>query len=262
MKEKVTIIGGGWLGIPLAASLHQIGFNVVVSSRKAEKWELFKNNSWSPLGVTFSENDVAFNLLENNSLQTNVLILALPPTGFINYPAIIASLIAQIPADSQLILLSSTGVYEDTIGRVNESSRLKKSSPLVLAERLVARQKNHCILRLGGLIGPKRHPIHQIIKKGLPLSNGIAPVNLVHLNDVISAIKLLLSEKITGKTLAVCSPEHPSRSDYYNAAAHFFYAKEVIFNDGVLNKTVDGTAIEKWDNFCYSTSIYNFQLCN
>jgi len=262
MKEKVTIIGGGWLGIPLAASLHQMGFNVVVSSREVEKWELFKNNSWSPLGVTFSEKDVAFNLLGNNLLETNVLILALPPTGFINYPAIIASIIAQFPADTQLILLSSTSVYEDTIGSVNESSRLKNSSPLVLAERLVARQKNHCILRLGGLIGPKRHAIHQIIKKSMPLSNGIAPVNLVHLNDVISAIKLLLSEKIIGKTLAVCSPEHPSRSDYYNAAAHFFYAKELIFTDGVLNKTVDGSAIEKWDNFCYSTSIYNFQFCN
>ena len=104
MKEKITIIGGGWIGIPLAESLHKEGFEIVISSRKAEKQLFFKSRNWSPIGLEFAETSVNINLLDNKSLETDVLIFGLPPTGFVNYPAVISSLIASFPSNTQLIL--------------------------------------------------------------------------------------------------------------------------------------------------------------
>ncbi len=259
MKEKITIIGGGWIGIPLAESLYKEGFDIVMSSRKVDKQVFIKNKGWSPIGLEFTEAFVSINLLDNKSLETDVLIIGLPPTGFVNYPAIISSLLASFPSKTQVIFLSSTSVYADTFGLLNEKSPLKTEHPLVHAEAFVLKQKNHCVLRLGGLIGPGRHPIHQLIKKEIPISDGETPVNLIHQADVIRAVSMLINQKITGETFNLCSPEHPTRKVYYNKAANHFYDKELSFIADGNGKIIDGSAIENWGGFCYNFTIYNFE---
>lgn len=259
MKGKITIIGGGWIGIPLAESLHKEGFEIVISSRKVEKQLFFKSRSWSPISLDFAESSVNINLLDNKTLETDVLIIGLPPTGFVNYPTIISSLIASFPSNTQVIFLSSTSVYADTLGLLNEKSPLKAEHPLVHAEKFVLKQKNHCVLRLGGLIGPGRHPINQLIKKEMPISDGETPVNLIHQTDVIRAVSMLINQKITGEIFNLCSPEHPTRKEYYNKAANYFYDKELSFIEDGNGKKIDGSAIENWGGFCYNISIYNFE---
>ena len=259
MKEKITIIGGGWIGIPLAESLHKEGFEIVISSRKLEKQVFFKSRNWSPIGLEFAESSVNINLLANKSLETDVLIIGLPPTGISNYPAIISSLLASFPSKTQVIFLSSTSVYADTLGLLNESSPRKKNHPLVQAEEHVLKQKNHCVLRLGGLIGPGRHPINQLIKKEMPISDGETPVNLIHQTDVIRAVSMLINQNITGGIFNLCSPEHPTRKEYYNKAANYFYGKELSFLADGNGKKIDGSAIENWGGFCYTFSIYDFE---
>ncbi len=259
MKEKITIIGGGWIGIPLAESLHKEGFDIVMSSRKVDKQVFIKNKGWSPIGLEFTEASVSINLLDNKSLETDVLIIGLPPTGFVNYPAIISSLLASFPSKTQVIFLSSTSVYLDTIGLLNEASPRKINHPLVQAEEHVLKQKKYCVLRLGGLIGPGRHPINQLIKKEMPISDGETPVNLIHQADVIRAVSMLINQKITGETFNLCSPEHPTRKVYYNKAANHFYDKELSFIADGNGKIIDGSAIENWGGFCYNFSIYNFE---
>jgi nucleoside-diphosphate-sugar epimerase len=259
MKEKITIIGGGWIGIPLAESLHEEGFKIVISSRKVEKQEFFKSRNWSPIGLEFAESSVKINLLDNKSLETDVLIIGLPPTGFSNYPAVISSIISSFPSSTRVIFLSSTGVYADTLGLINEQSPLKAEHPLVHAEEFVLKQKNHCVLRLGGLIGSGRHPINQLIKKEMPISDGETPVNLIHQTDVIRAVSMLINQKITGEIFNLCSPEHPTRKEYYNKAASHFYDKELSFTEDGNGKKIDGSAIENWGGFCYTFSIFNFE---
>lgn len=259
MKEKITIIGGGWIGIPLAESLYKEGFDIVMSSRKVDKQVFIKNKGWSPIGLEFTEASVSINLLDNKSLETDVLIIGLPPTGFVNYPAIISSLLASFPSKTQVIFLSSTSVYLDTIGLLNEASPRKTNHPLVQAEEHVLKQKKYCVLRLGGLIGPGRHPINQLIKKEMPISDGETPVNLIHQADVIRAVSMLINQKITGETFNLCSPEHPTRKVYYNKAANHFYDKELSFIADGNGKIIDGSAIENWGGFCYNFSIYNFE---
>ena len=257
MKEKITIIGGGWLGVPLAEALYADGYAIAISSRDPKKRLFFENNKWKSVSITFSDTSVNINPL----VDTDVLIIGLPPTGFTNYPLIISSLLSTFSATSRVIFISSTGVYANTTGRVSEESALIEGHPLTLAENIILDTSNWCILRLGGLIGPKRHPIHSLIKKVAPLNDGDSPVNLVHSHDVIQAIKMIVNQKVNEKIFTICNPEHPSRHDYYGLAARYFYDKDLAFEKGNPGKCVDGSAIENWGAYKYTSSIYNFDGC-
>ncbi len=257
MKEKITIIGGGWLGVQLAEALYDDGYTIAISSRDPKKRLFFENNKWKSLSISFSDTSVNVNPL----VETNVLIVGLPPTGFTNYPLMISSLLSAFSTTIRVIFLSSTGVYANSSGRVSEESALIQEHPLAVAENIILQTSNWCILRLGGLIGPKRHPIHSLIKKVAPLNDGDSPVNLVHSHDVIQAIKMIVNQKVNEKIFTICNPEHPSRHDYYGLAARYFYDKDLTFNKGIPGKYVDGSAIENWGAYEYRSSIYNFDEC-
>ncbi len=257
MKEKITIIGGGWLGVQLAEALYEDGYTIAISSRDPKKRLFFENNKWKSLSITFSDTSVNINPL----VETDVLIIGLPPTGFTNYPLMISSLLSAFSTTIRVIFLSSTGVYANSSGRVSEESALIQEHPLAVAENIILQTSNWCILRLGGLIGPKRHPIHSLIKKVATLNDGDSPVNLVHSHDVIQAIKMIVNQKVNKKIFTICSPDHPSRHDYYGLAARYFYDKDLTFEKGVPGKYVDGSAIENYGAYKYTSSIYNFEGC-
>ena len=257
MKEKITIIGGGWLGVQLAEALYDDGYTIAISSRDPKKRLFFENNKWKSLSITFSDTSVNINPL----VETDVLIIGLPPTGFTNYPLMISSLLSAFSATTRVIFLSSTSVYANSTGRVSEESALIQEHPLAVTENIILQTSNWCILRLGGLIGPRRHPIHSLIKKVAPLNDGDSPVNLVHSQDVIQAIKMIVSQKVNEKIFTICNPEHPSRHDYYGLAARYFYDKGLAFDKGIPGKYVDGSAIENYYAFKYTSSIYNFDGC-
>jgi nucleoside-diphosphate-sugar epimerase len=173
----------------------------------------------------------------------------------------ISSLLSAFSTTTRVIFLSSTGVYANSTGRVSEESALIQEHPLVVAENIILHASNWCILRLGGLIGPKRHPIHSLIKKVAPLNDGDSPVNLVHSHDVIQAIKMIVNQKVNEKIFTICNPEHPCRHDYYGLAARYFYDKDLAFDKGIPGKYVDGSAIENYGAYKYTSSIYNFDEC-
>src|SRR5690606_15302388 len=74
------------------------------------------------------------------------------------------------------------------------------------------------VIRLGGLIGPGRHPGRFFSgKKNVP--NGMAPVNLIHLDDCIGLIEAVIEKNIWNGVFNACAPQHPSRQEFYSNAA-------------------------------------------
>ena len=69
------------------------------------------------------------------------------------------------------------------------------------------------ILRLAGLVGPSRHPGRFFAGKSAP--DGQHVVNLVHLQDVVAAIELLLQAPKGGHIYNLCAPRHPARGLFY-----------------------------------------------
>ena len=74
------------------------------------------------------------------------------------------------------------------------------------------------IIRLGGLIGPNRHPIFTLSgKKNIPNPN--SPINFIHQKDAV-AILLKLTENFSeDEVFNGVSPFHPSRKEYYTQMA-------------------------------------------
>jgi len=70
------------------------------------------------------------------------------------------------------------------------------------------------IVRLAGLVGPERHPGRFMANK-TQLANGSRGVNLVHLDDVIDALSLLLQAPQGGHLYNLCAPGHPTRAVFY-----------------------------------------------
>lgn len=96
----------------------------------------------------------------------------------------------------RIIFTSSTSVYGDVQGIVKEGT---PRNPVTASGRVLKELEDWLhnlpgtsvdILRLAGLVGPGRHPGRFFAGKTAP--DGHHGVNLVHLDDVVSAITLLL----------------------------------------------------------------------
>ena len=158
----------------------------------------------------------------------DVLIINFPPRRIENietiYPAQINQIIKATPSSVKVIFVSSTAVYANTNDRVTESTPAqptKASGKAVLTAEQKLRQhfgKNLTILRLAGLIGPKRHPGKFLANKR-QLKNPNVPVNLIHQEDCIALIQAIIEQDCFGEIINGCADEHPIRKDYYTKAA-------------------------------------------
>lgn len=74
------------------------------------------------------------------------------------------------------------------------------------------------ILRLGGLIGPGRHPGRFFAGRS-DIPNGLSPVNLIHQADALGIIRKLAVGEFQPGIYNGCAPDHPSRREFYVLAA-------------------------------------------
>ncbi|MGL4720635.1 MAG: NAD-dependent epimerase/dehydratase family protein, partial [Kluyvera intermedia] len=149
----------------------------------------------------------------------------------------------------RIIFTSSTSVYGKEEGTVKETTPREPvtTSGTVLKEledwlhQLPGTSVD--ILRLAGLVGPGRHPGRFFAGKSAP--DGQHGVNLVHLEDVISAIALLLQAPKGGHIYNICAPEHPARRIFYPQMARELGLAVPLFSDSGegRGKIIDGNRI-------------------
>ena len=84
----------------------------------------------------------------------------------------------------------------------------------------------------------------------------MAPVNLIHQQDVVSAILKILSKNIRNELFNICYPEHPTRKDFYESAADKLFSKKIKFLSKGSGKIVDGQKIVEFCRFTYENTIY------
>ena len=230
MKDQLTIsvIGCGWLGLPLAEALIINGYRVKGSTTSPGKLVNLKNKGIDPYLVHFGDEPSA-NAVE--LLACDVLIINVPPAsrtedGPANYQLMADFFTQRIPQSSirKVILISSTSVYSERNSLVSEADRPEPDSPagkLLLAvedQFLVIPYTNVIVLRAAGLVGPQRHP-GRFFKNKTDIPNGLAPINLVHRDDVIGIILSLIKDENARGIYHACSPAHPVKQDFYGLAA-------------------------------------------
>ena len=228
--KSVAIVGLGWLGLPLALHLKELGWCVKGSKQSPDDAQKLHQ-----LGIEtypFSLSDEMKRLPDHIRPLFNVdaLIITLPPSSFSSqqYCEYLAFLTNQAKTQGvqHLIFTSSTSVFPNISGRFDESSQLSAETEmgktLIQAEQCLFQSGiSHCdILRLAGLIGKQRHPVKFLA--GKHNLKGYSPVNLVHLEDCIQAITALLMNPNGLRTYHLCAPIHPTRAEYYTKAAVFY----------------------------------------
>ncbi|GAC34837.1 NAD-dependent epimerase/dehydratase family protein [Paraglaciecola polaris] len=258
---NISIFGGGWLGQPLASKLsgargtvnrHSPNqYHVRVTARSEQSVLMLKE-----LGLVAYPFTLGQSLTEHRDLtallDNDVVIINIPPgrRNLANDPRAsqifidnMCALIQQtcIENSAQLIFISTSAVYGDAQGYITEHNKVAPVTESARAhqavESFILQQIPHsaCILRLAGLVGPGRHPGMFLAGKH-EVSAGGQVVNLIHQQDVISALEKIILSKTWGEVLHLSAQAHPSRREYYTwaaqqlglAAPHFAYEVECL----------------------------------
>lgn len=187
--RTVSIIGLGYFGKPLGLALKERGFQVKGSTRSAEKV-----TELNALGLnTFELNYPNFNtrLIEN----AEILVLNIPP--FENSLEWMKSF--ALPQNLWVIFISSTS-----------------GKDILLEQEAWVKEyfNKWTIVRFSGLYGGGRHPGNSLSgKKNLKGQNW--PVNLIHRDDCVEFIKIVIDKDLHHSTYTLTANEHPTRKDFY-----------------------------------------------
>lgn len=237
-RFSISILGCGWLGLPLANSFIRDGVIVKGSTTSPEKLPLLEAAGIEPYLVHFSAGSAPGLLAD--LLNADVLIISVPP-GRIpqkqeNYFHLLNSLTAAIDKSSisKIIFISSTSVYGESNEKLSEKDAPKPDS--VAGERMFAAEQLIAssitiplyIVRLAGLIGPGRHPGRFFAGK-TAIPNGLSPVNLIHQSDAVGIIRKLADGDAAPGIYNGCAPDHPSRQEFYTLAARKLGAVFPVF---------------------------------
>ena len=260
-KIKISLLGCGWLGFPLALILISRGFQVKGSTTSQDKLAIFREAGIDPFLIQFSTSGNDPDL--HDFLDADILIISVPPgrrsiDGIANYRKMAKTISDQLRISkvSKLIFISSTSVYPDSNSTLNEFSAVdpETESGMVIKETealLSALDMQVILLRLSGLIGPKRMPGRFFAGK-THVPNGLAPVNMIHQQDVISLINCLIESETAKGVYIGCSPSHPSKEEFYTLAARAEQLEPPTFISEKLRwKLISSERTEKELNFTY-----------
>lgn len=229
MAKKVSILGCGWLGFPLAKYFVERGWLVKGSTTGVDKLALLREAGIDPFQIQLNP------YYEGNSmgdfLDTEILVINIPPSlrkqtsefhieqmrGLLKH--LLSSQLRKV------VYISSTSVYPDLNREVVEEDvtdiSQAENKTLFEAEELFRKEKSldTIIIRCAGLAGYDRNLVkHFAGKKDLALGN--APVNLIYRDDVIGIVEALIEKNKCNQTYNISAPEHPLRKDLYPALAN------------------------------------------
>ncbi|CRH29959.1 SDR family oxidoreductase [Pantoea ananatis] len=255
--KKVAIVGLGWLGMPLAMALSARGWQVTGSKTTPDGVEAARRCGLDAFQLELTPDLICDAEDLDVLFDVDALVVTLPASrtaeGGDAYVQAVQNVVDTALAHSvpRIIFTSSTSVYGGSSGIKTEKSLLQ---PETTAGKTLVDLENWLhdlpgtsvdVLRLAGLVGPKRHPGRFLAgKKALP--NGSHGVNLVHLDDVVEAIMLLLQTPKGGRTFNLCSLKHPSRAHFYPGVSRQLgmtpptFAAEASDDSG---KLIDGSRI-------------------
>lgn len=254
--KRISILGSGWLGLPLAVELNQLGYPIKASSRSEARLSQIKQAAISAhtYDIEADQNDVSF-------LQADILIINITSKNVDSFK----NLIAFIEGSSikKVLFISSTSVYGDSLDP-NSAAIIESdhdalvSCPLLTIENLF-RESSHfdtSIIRFSGLIGYQRHPGRFFSQpqedgsvKCKPIKNPEASVNMIHRDDCIGIIKALLEKDSWGEIFNGCSSHHPTRREFYTYAIKDYSGIEniemnFIENENKIDKVISNEKVK------------------
>ncbi len=238
MSQTISILGCGWLGLPLGQHLASLGFTVKGSVRNKENFDLLSIAGIEPYLLNVEPDRLSLN--DPGFFKCDILLISIPPgrkdgstESFPKKMKILRSAI-DINGIKKVIFISSTSVYPENKKMVKEEDAInpnKRSGELLLeAEQVLqsARQFDLTILRFAGLIGLDRNPLN-FLKKDKTGKSSNMPMNLIHVDDGIGVILSVIQNKLWNNIFNACCDEHPTRHAFYSLAAELNGLEPPVF---------------------------------
>lgn len=243
---KISILGCGWLGLPLGESLAQ-SYSVKGSVTTAEKFPALQEKGIVPFCVDLNAPDEV--AIQEFLSGSDVLIICIPPKAAVksnlSYSERINELIPCIAISrvKNVLFTSSISVYSESkaLPEVDEATapnpQTESGRQVLAAEELLKACGDFktTIIRLGGLVGGERHPVHHLAgRENLENPNG--PVNLVERDECISIIARIIEKGCWGEVFTAVHPTHKTRKEYYTEKAQVMGLPAPHFDEKSITK--------------------------
>ncbi|SHI87075.1 Nucleoside-diphosphate-sugar epimerase [Mesonia phycicola] len=267
--KTVSILGCGWLGLPLAERLIEKRFTINGSTTTLDKIKILKSKGINSFYVELTEEEIkgeVFSFLNG----VKILVIDIPPglrknpnSNFVKKAEHLIKKI-ELSCIEKVVFISSTSVFEDALDfpEYNETSipngKSNSAQQLLSVEKLLQSNSHFktTIVRMGGLIGENRHPVKFLSgRKGI--SSGDAPVNLIQQKDCIALIEKVLELDAFAEVFHGVYPSHPTKKDYYQEQANDrnLELPEFDENSTSTGKIISSTFTEEKLNFSFTCEI-------
>jgi nucleoside-diphosphate-sugar epimerase len=226
--ERISILGMGWLGKPLAISLLEKGYKVKGSTTTPEKLAHINDLGIDAhlVDITSDENHAAF-------LNSEILLIMITSKDI----AAFQNLIQQIEKSpiQNVLFVSSTSVYPMSNSVVNEDHETV-NSPLFQIEELFRNNTRFktTVLRFAGLFGGQRHP-RNWFRGGRTIPRPEGFVNFIHQDDCIGIIEQIIAQDAWNTTFNGCNNSHPTRREFYTYIKKSNQMPGAIFDENSEN---------------------------
>lgn len=225
--ETVSIIGLGWLGLPLAKHLSSKGYEVKGSTTSAEKANRLRESGIKAAELRFVPHPEGLGF--GGLLDADVMFVNIPPRSrtasadfYLEQNKFLIEMAAQAGI-KKIVFASSTSVFPDVEAICREESILgvgTSGSPGILeAERLWMEDGrfHSTIIRYGGLLGLDRIPGKYFSGKNEVV--GHTRVNFIHQDDAVRIGAWIIENGLWGEVFNAVAPIHPIRRDIYEQNA-------------------------------------------
>ncbi|WP_041739380.1 NAD(P)-binding domain-containing protein [Echinicola vietnamensis] len=224
---KISIIGLGWLGLPLARRLAQKGHQVLGSTTSPEKHRQLLDEGID--NVVFRLDPHPSGNGFNRLFDADLVVVNIPPkrrsmpeTFHPEQIKYLKTLIKQAGV-GRVIYTSSTSVYPNTNNEVTETTKLCLNSTghsaVFGAENILREDAAYdlTVIRFGGLLGMDRVPGSYF--SGKENVAGDVPVNYIHQVDAVRLIAHVIEKELWGETYNGVCPIHPKKREVYEKNA-------------------------------------------
>jgi nucleoside-diphosphate-sugar epimerase len=228
--QQISILGCGWLGLPLAEHLIDKGYTIKGSTTSPHRMGELESKEIEAFILELSAAEISGDYQE--FLQNSqTLIIDIPPKlrgenpeSFVGKMKTFIEKAVLNSSIGNVLFISSTSVYGEEAITVTEETPEKPETlsgkELLETEHFLQNQTafKTTILRFSGLISNTRNPAKSLAGK-TNISTPQAPINLIHQDDCIGIITSIIEQSFWNEKLNAAAPFHPSRKDYYTSKA-------------------------------------------
>ena len=214
-RPTISILGSGWLGLPLVEHFVSRGYRVKASTTSATRVPELSVRRADAFVLDIGQPTPQL----GNFLQSSILIINIPSKDIDGFARLVTEI--ERAGVDKVLFVGSTSVYGNTNRTITESDGLElPQHPLVRIENLLTSNDRFMttIVRFGGLIGYDRHP-GRFFRGGKIVRDPDAFVNLIHRDDCINIIGKIVTDDIWGEVFNCCADTHPTKREFYRHAA-------------------------------------------